>query len=188
MRLPLVTGDGRIAPTKRSLASIALSSAVKIHRPSQLSNRARSRATVEDAAACEKVVEDFIKIHHAQSRPRTRDEQERLLTKHFRKTHRETALNRVTVKDILAITDGLKELPSEQLHAYRALKTLFKWAVTRKMIAESPLEGLARPNEPADRDRVLSDKELVAIYKAAQKVGYPCFVPGATIGDTAGQR
>src|SRR5262245_33315419 len=31
------------------------------------------------------VVKKFIDIHHAQSRPRTRDEQERLLTKHFLK-------------------------------------------------------------------------------------------------------
>jgi integrase len=132
-----------------------------------------AQATIEDAPACEKVVEDFIKIHHAQSRPRTRDEQERLLTKHFLKTHKDTALNRVTVQNILAVSDGLKELPSEQLHVYRALKTFFKWACTRKLIAESPMEGLARPSEPQDRDRVLSDKELVAIYRTAQKVGYP---------------
>jgi integrase len=131
------------------------------------------QATVEDAPSCKEVVGDFIKIHHAQSRERTRNEQERLLTKHFLKTHKETALNRVTVKDILAITDGLKELPSEQLHAYRALKTFFKWACARKLIAESPMEGLARPSEPQDRDRVLADKELVAVYRAAQKVGYP---------------
>jgi hypothetical protein len=41
------------------------------------------------------------------------------------------------------------------------------------MIAGSPLEDLDRPNEPVDRDRLLSDKKLVAIYGAAQKVGYP---------------
>src|SRR5262249_10985046 len=138
----------------------------------RLSGRS-AQATIEDAPTCEKVVEDFIKIHHAQSRPRTRDEQERLLTKHFLKTHKETPLNRLSVKDVLAITDGLKELPSEQLHVHRALKTFFKWACTRKLIAESPMEGLARPSVPADRDRVLSDKELVAIYRAAQKHGYP---------------
>jgi integrase len=128
------------------------------------------------AAAAEpagEVVKKFIDIHHAQSRPRTRNEQERLLTKHFLKTHKETPLNRVTVKDILAITDGLKELPSEQLHTHRALKTFFKWAYARKLIEASPMDGLARPSVPADRDRVLSDKELVAVYRAAQKLGYP---------------
>ena len=41
------------------------------------------------------------------------------------------------------------------------------------MIPVSPLDGLARPNEPVDRDRVLTDKELVAVYRAAQTLGYP---------------
>jgi integrase len=132
-----------------------------------------SQATLADAPAAGDVVMDFIKIHHAGSRPRTRNEQERLLTKHFLKTHKETALNRVTVKDILAITDGLKELPSERLHAHRALKTLFKWALKRKMIPSSPMEGLERPSKPADRERVLSNKELVKVYGAAQQLGYP---------------
>jgi integrase len=41
------------------------------------------------------------------------------------------------------------------------------------MISASPLDGLERPNEPADRERVLTDQELVAIYRSAQMVGYP---------------
>ena len=41
------------------------------------------------------------------------------------------------------------------------------------MISASPLDGLERPNEPADRERVLTDQKLVAIYRTAQKVGYP---------------
>ena len=45
---------------------------------------------------------------------------------------------------------------------------VFLGAQTR-MIAGSPLEDLDRPNEPVDRDRLLSDKKLVAIYGAAQK-------------------
>jgi integrase len=131
------------------------------------------QATVEDAPTCGSVVEDFIKIHHAQSRPKTLEEQQRLLSKHFLKVHRETPLNRITAREILAITDGLMEVPSEQLHAYRALKTFFKWAVKRKLVPVSPMEGLEPPNKPADRDRVLSDKELVAVYRTARKVGYP---------------
>jgi integrase len=132
-----------------------------------------TQATIADAPTAGEVVADFMKIHHARSRPRTRNEQERLLTKHFLKKHKGTALNRVTAKDILAVTDELKELPSEQLHAHRALKTMFRWAVKRKVIAISPMEGLERPSKPADRDRVLSDKEMVAVYRTAQQVGYP---------------
>ncbi len=127
----------------------------------------------EVAPPTEEVVKKFLEVHHAKSRPRWRKEQERLLTKHLLSKHKEVRFNRITTKDILAITDSLKELPSEQLHAFRAMKTLFSWAQKRKMIAASPLDGLARPNQPADRDRVLSDKELISIYRTAQKIGYP---------------
>ena len=138
----------------------------------RLSDRS-GRSAVEDAPAGGEVVKKFIDIHHAQSRPRWRKEQERLLTKHFLSKYKDVPFNRIATKDILAVTDALKELPSEQLHAHRALKTLFTWARKRHMISVSPLDGLERPNEPADRDRVLSDRELVSIYLAAQKLGYP---------------
>ena len=131
------------------------------------------QSTVVDADAAAEVVKKFIDIHHAQSRPRSRKEQERLLTKHFLSKYKGVPLNRITTKDILSVTDALKDLPSEQLHVHRALKTLFTWARKREMIAVSPLDGLERPNVPADRDRVLSNKELVAIYSAAQQLGYP---------------
>ena len=138
----------------------------------RLSDR-NGQAAVEEAESAGEVVKKFIDVHHAQSRPRWRKEQERLLTKHFLSKYKDVPLNRITTKDILAVTDALKELPSEQLHAHRALKTLFTWARKRDMIAMSPLDSLDRPNEPADRDRVLTDKELVSIYRAAQKSGYP---------------
>jgi integrase len=126
-----------------------------------------------DAPVAEEAVNKFIELHHAQSRPRWRKEQERLLTKHFLSRYKDVPLNRITTKDVLAVTDALRELPSEQLHAHRAMKTLFTWARKREMIPASPLGDLAAPNGPADRDRVLSDRELVLIHRAAQKVGYP---------------
>jgi integrase len=131
------------------------------------------QAVEKDAPAAADVVKKFIEIHHAQSRPSSRKEQERLLTKHFLSKHKDVPLNRITTKEILAVTDALKELPSEQLHAYRALRTFFGWANKREMIEHSPLEDLEPPNKAADRDRVLTDKEFVAIYRTAQKIGYP---------------
>ena len=131
------------------------------------------QAVALEAPTAAEVVRSFIHIHHAQSRPRTRKEQERLLTKHFLSGYKDVPLNRIRTSDIVAVTDALKELPSEQLHAYRALKTLFTWARKRHVIETSPLEDLGRPNEPVDRERVLNDRELVAIYRAAKKLGYP---------------
>src|SRR5262249_18878417 len=114
----------------------------------RLSDRNGHHAPEENVLPAVEVVKTFLEIHHAQSRPRWRREQERLLTKHFLSKHKDTPLNRITTRDILAITDWLKEIPSEQLHAYRALKTFFSWAHKRKLISVSPLDGLGRPNQP----------------------------------------
>src|SRR5262245_55028428 len=90
-----------------------------------------SQSAEANAEPAREAVKKFIEIRHAQSRPRTRQEQERLLTKHFLSKFKDVPLNLITTKDILSVTDALKELPSEQLHAYRALKTFFAWARKR---------------------------------------------------------
>ena len=64
----------------------------------RLSDRSM-QSTEIDAERSEKVVENFIAIHHAKSRPRWRKEQERLLTKHFLSKHKDVALNRSSTKD-----------------------------------------------------------------------------------------
>jgi integrase len=76
-------------------------------------------------------------------------------------------------QDVHSILDGLQDVPSEQLHAYRALKTFFAWSRKRKIIAVSPLDDMERRNDPVDRERVLSDDEIVKVYRTAKDVGYP---------------
>lgn len=83
----------------------------------------------EDAPAASTLVEQYLATHHAKSRQRTRDEQERLLEKHVLSRCGTAPLNRVSTADLVAITDGLVESkPSEALHAHCSLKTFFKWA------------------------------------------------------------
>lgn len=129
--------------------------------------------TNEDAVSVETAVRDFIEIHHARSRPRWRRQQELTLERHLLGAHKGKALSQISTKDVLSIIDGMRELPAAQLHVYRSLKTFFSWARTRRLIAVSPMDGQKPPHKEADRDRVLSDKEIVAIYRAAQQLGYP---------------
>ena len=126
-----------------------------------------------DAPLAKVAVEQFIDLHHAQSRPRTRKEQERLLNNHFVSTLGEVPLNRLTRPKLLAITDGLKHVPSEQIHVHRALKTFFKWVVQRQLIAVSPIADVPLPSKPQDRNRLLTDDELASIYRAAVQLAHP---------------
>ena len=125
------------------------------------------------AMRADEAIEKFITLHYANARPMWRKEQRRLLTKHFLSKFPKLPLDKFTTAHILEVTDALSHIPSEQLHAHRALKTFFKWAVHRQWIAVSPISTLPNPGSQKDRDRLISDAEFVAVYKAAVELAFP---------------
>ena len=55
---------------------------------------------------------------------------------------------------------------------YAALKTFFRWCVSRDMIAATPMQGVERPFDGEQpRDRAWSDAEIAAIWRAADTIG-----------------
>ena len=118
-------------------------------------------------------VAKFIELHHANSRPSWRKEQQRILTKHFLSIHGDRPIEKITAVHVLAVTDSLARLPSEQLHVHRALKTFFKWAANRQLISLSPIANLPLPTKANERDRLLTDDELKRIYNAAVELDHP---------------
>jgi integrase len=53
---------------------------------------------------------------------------------------------------------------------FAALSVLFGWMVKQRLIAASPCAGLERPRPPKSRERVLSDAEIVALWKASDTI------------------
>jgi integrase len=94
-------------------------------------------------------------------------------------------IRRVDVADLL---DRIKKRsPSVARLTFAALRGLFGWAVERDLIVTSPCERLTAPPRPAARDRVLTDDELRAIWKASEGLGYP-FGPIVKLLMLTGQR
>jgi integrase len=54
-----------------------------------------------------------------------------------------------------------------------ALRKLFNWAVGRDLIGKSPCDGIEAPAAEVERDRVLSDAELKAVWQASEALGWP---------------
>jgi integrase len=117
----------------------------------------------------EVALSEFIDIHHKGSRPRTRSEAKRLLEQHFLPAFRHRSLADITDQDITLQLNKLSHVPSEQLHAFRALRTMLRWATRppHRHITHSPLEGYMAPGEDRKGTRILTDKELAAIWYAA---------------------
>lgn len=82
-------------------------------------------------------------------------------------------------------------IPVKQRGMRRAVfayaSVLFGWAAKRGDISSNPLADMVKPDAPKARDRVLSDVELAAVWKAAGKLGEP-FGPFFRLLILTGQR
>ena len=97
-------------------------------------------------------------------------------------------LPRITRQDIVAVLD---RLPAEQIanrrNVFAVMRKLFRWAVSRGDIEQSPLDGMETPPAVRPRDRWLSYDELRLIWNAAPSC-HPCFCPIVRLLITTGQR
>ena len=78
------------------------------------------------------------------------------------------------------------EARARSLHT--ALSSLFSWAEGEELIAASPVTGLKRPAPAKVRDRVLDNDELVAFWKACDKISQPFATIYKLLLLTAGRR
>jgi integrase len=67
-----------------------------------------------------------------------------------------------------AIADRGAATKARQTHSH--LNRFFRWCVERDVLTVNPMTGLKR-GEAKSRDRVLTDKELSAVWQAAPKIG-----------------
>jgi integrase len=130
---------------------------------------------------------DLFKKHHcARKKPRTAHDYEYILDRHFLPKLRHDQLHRITAERLAGITDKVHDRPSEQAHAIAVARTFFRWCVRRRYLKTSPMDGM-QPPRSAPRDRVLSDPELSAVWKASGALGWP-FGPFVRLCILLGQR
>jgi len=80
----------------------------------------------------------------------------------------------ITDADIIDMLDQVSRhapIAANRLHA--VLSAMFVWAKDKRLVSSNPCTGLRRPAHENARDRVLSDKELRAVWLAAGELGHP---------------
>lgn len=114
-------------------------------------------------------------LRRDQGKNRSHDAVKRLLAKDVLPAWGHRPLVEIGRRDVLDVIDGIVDrgspITARRVHAH--LHRLFKWAVGRGIIASSPMTDLPKPGSETKRDRVLSGDELVAVWKAAGKLGWP---------------
>ncbi len=99
---------------------------------------------------------------------RTASDYRRLLERHFQF---DQMLSEVGRLDIMKVVASLSDTPSEQQHAYVAIRTMLNWCVRQGYIEASPAPRMSV--RAASRDRILTDAELAAVLRAARDEAYP---------------
>lgn len=143
--------------------------------------------TVEDA------VTQFIAAAEKRNKPRTVRDYRRLLKRHFNLGA--TRLGDVAAAEIQRRLQRLSATPAEQNHAFTIAQIFFRYAVSQGWLDRNPCEGMALPNRLAPRERVLTDEEIAAVWKAAIEFGHPfgtivqlCILTGQRRSEIGGLR
>lgn len=107
----------------------------------------------------------FIAAHFGDDypKPRTRNEIERLLRRHFLPKFRFEQLAHIKSHEIGDIVDGLRKTPSIAHHAFASIRMFFRWAEGRRYVLRSPCAGLRPPRTLPARERVLTRDEIKAV-------------------------
>jgi integrase len=81
----------------------------------------------------------------------------------------------ISKRDVLDLLDSIVE-DGATIVANRtlaALKTAFTWSVKRDIISVSPCDHVDNPSPESSIERNLSNNEIVALWRAAERTGYP---------------
>lgn len=147
---------------------------------------AQHAPTVSFADARDKFLSDC----DVRNKPRTVEEYRRLLNRHF---SFDRAIGDLTRTEIVDAIEKLQKTPSEQKHAFVAIRTMMNWCRKRGLIDASPVPPLAFKAEA--RSRLLTDDELRTIWQRAEQYGYPygrimqlLILTGQRRGEIAGLR
>lgn len=75
--------------------------------------------------------------------------------------------------DMVKLMDDYSDRPGRKKYVHSLLRKLFNWAVDREDIEISPLAGMKAPKPAASRRRVLGQEELICLWKACERIGWP---------------
>lgn len=84
-------------------------------------------------------------------------------------------IDEIRKRDIIELIDGIADRGAK-IMANRTLahvKRLFRWATSRDIIESDPAAHVEKPAAETRRDRVLSDQELIVLWRASAAMGFP---------------
>ena len=121
------------------------------------------------ASYCDLFVDLYLRHHW----PDTWPEAMRVLENVAKPRWKKQSLASLGRADMVRLFDEYADRPGMRKMIHSLLRKLFNWAVDRGDIAASPLAGMAAPRALPSRRRVLGEEELICLWKATERAGWP---------------
>lgn len=164
----------------RSLANAALDEVARGIDPTHKRRATRQAEKHKAIAAAEDNVEVvFEKFMKRYAEVKTREsswrETQRIFDTRIEPKWRGRSVQHILKRDVLDLLDGVMDdgAPILANRVLAVVRRFFNWTVERDILSWSPCAGVERPAEETSRDRVLTDIELGALWKAADDEGAP---------------
>jgi integrase len=130
-----------------------------------------TRAAVPGATDFRVVAEEWLR--RDQEGNRTRDTVEKALKREVLPHWGHREITDIKRRDVLALIDGIADrgtiVMARRIHGH--LHRLFRWSVGRGIIEQNPMQDLPKPGSETRRDRVLTDDELIKVWRACDELG-----------------
>jgi integrase len=119
------------------------------------------------------VVAKFLEKHA--SKRRTGDEMRRSLAKEVLPVWGARRMDEITRRDVRDLIEGVvaRGAPVQANRVLALVRKLFAWAVSQDYVSDSPVRGVEKPTPENPRDRILTDAEIAAFWRATGGLGYP---------------
>jgi integrase len=147
-----------------------------------LGKRENPTLKFEDAVAV------FFESQAERIRPSTMRDYKRLLDTHFKAKLKGKSLTEIQTHHLTAIIDKLLPTKAECNYAFAVIRRFFRWAVSRRYLTHSPLEGIGLPTKTETRERVLSLAEIAEVWRKSGNTHFGriirlCIVTGQRRGE-----
>ncbi len=204
-KLTLGTVAGADGTLGLTLAAARAAAAQAQHRitlgndPAAEKRATRAERPPAPADSVEAAVARFIELH---TRRKTRPASQRATESIFRRlvlpAWRGRSIHDIRRRDVIALVEAVaaNNGPIMANRSLAAVSKFFNWLVARDEIASSPASGVERPGVETQRDRILDDSEIRALWLASgdPEIGLAgplvrmLLLTGARRGEVAGLR
>lgn len=171
-KVTLGTANVLSLPEAREAGREALRAVVGGADPAAMKKAARKAASDPVRDTVEAVISEWVR--RDQSKNRSAAEVARIMRHDVLPIWQGRDFATITRRDCMEIIDHVHDrAPVLALRVYAYLHRLFRWSVGRGIVDASPMADLPKPGREVSRDRVLTETELIAVWRGCDEIGWP---------------